>query len=151
LPCVVLLTVVGCTSEADSDTPELPTDDTFIPEDTGPFEFPEDTGDTAVKDQVPLNWLYLYQEGSMALSPAGGPYTALTGSLTVLELVDFELPPEDTDTDADTDTDLPWSDLDESPVGCAVTYTLIGSPSEVEPGTGCALSLIHISEPTRPY
>ncbi|MFK7929208.1 MAG: hypothetical protein AB8H79_13525, partial [Myxococcota bacterium] len=41
----------------------------------------------------------------------------------------------------DTDTDLPWSDLEESPVACAVTYTLIGSPSEVAPCTGCAWAM----------
>ncbi|MFK7929819.1 MAG: hypothetical protein AB8H79_16620, partial [Myxococcota bacterium] len=119
-PCILAFAAFACTAEGESDTPDLPTDDTFIPEDTGPFEFPEDTGDTAVKDQVPLHWLYLYQEGALELSPAGGPYTALTGSLTVLELIDFELPPEDTDPDTDTDTDLPWPDLDESPAACGV-------------------------------
>lgn len=142
LATVLVASLVACTPDEDSDVPELPDDsDTVIPEDTGPFEIPDDTDDVGPADLEPLNYLYLYQEGSVTLTPGGGPYTALTGSLEVLELVDFQLPEPDTDN-PDTDTDLPWADLEDSPVACQATYTLIGSPPPPEAGAvlcdGCA-------------
>lgn len=135
LLAAVMLMAGACTPAEDSDLPPLPEDsDTLIPEDTGPFEIPEDTDNVGPADLEPANYLYLYQEGSLRLTPNGGPYTALTGTMTVLELVDFQLPepdPEDTDP---PDTDPPWSDLEESPVACEVSYSLVGAPPPEEAG-----------------
>lgn len=131
----ILIATVGCTPSEDTDIPPLPEEtDVLIPEDTGPFGIPEDTDDLGPADLEPASYLYLYQEGSLRLTPAGGPYAALTGSLTALELIDFELPPEDPDDTDPPDTDVPWADLEESPVACEVTYTLVGSPPPEEAG-----------------
>jgi len=135
---------VACTKAEDTEIPDLPEDtDPPVIDDTGPFEIPEDTDNLGPSDLEPLHYLYMYQEGSLTLTPSGGPYQAITGSMTVLELIDFQLPPQDTDdTDMDTDTDLPWADLEESPVVCQTTYTLVGSPPAPETGAalcdGCA-------------
>ena len=133
----------ACTpSGEDSDIPELPDEDTPLPEDTGPFEIPEDTDNTGPVDQEPLHYLYAYQDGDWALTPSGGPYTALTGTLEVWEFIDYPRPSQ-TDTDIPwTDTDYPWLELEETPVICNVVYRVVGSASEPEDAcSDCAWSM----------
>ncbi len=135
--------ISGCTGDVDTDNPPLPSDsDSYIIDDTGPFDIPEDTDDLGPSDLDPLNYLYMYQEGSLTLSPGGGPYTTLAGFMTALELVDFQLPAETDDTDAPPDTDVPWSNLEESPVACTVTYAISGVAPDETSGAilcdGCA-------------
>ena len=129
--------VFGCTpADQDSEIPELPDEDSLPPDDTGPFEIPEDTDNTGPVDQVPLHYLYSYQDGDWALTPNGGPYVALTGILEVWEFIDYPRP-EQSDTDIPwTDTDYPWLGLEETPVICNVVYRLVGAASD--PDDACA-------------
>lgn len=140
----LVLGTSGCTPpDEDSDIPELPDEDS-PPEDTGPFDIPDDTDDGGPVDQVPLHTLNLYQDAALTVTPAGGPYTALTGELSVMEFIDYERPEpgEDTDIPADTDYDptRPWDSLEENPLACEVVYRMIGAPAETSCG-GCDFAM----------
>lgn len=120
----------ACTKseEPDKDTglpPDTDTEDT----DTGSPIIPDDTGQPAEIDQVPENWLNLYQDGYWTLSPHGGPYTAFVGQMVALELFDVTRP-EKSDTDTDTDTGFGFDTGEDSPIICRTEYNLIGYPLE---------------------
>ncbi len=95
-------------------------------EDSAPVVLPEETGTLPADSPAPWTWgdsgtgtvtespehtLYVIQEGSWTLSPPGGPYTDLVGTLSVDEYVD-ELPESEEDTGV-----LP---------SCSVRYALTG-------------------------
>lgn len=85
--------------------------------------FPTETTFGGPDDEVPAHWLHITETGDWNLTPAGGPYTGLTGTLMLEEIVD-EL------------------DYDYGP-DCLVTWTLDGTEPEI-PGTcpGCDPSIL---------
>ncbi len=100
--------------------------------DTGFVVFPvDDTAASAVGDRDPAHTITALQEGTWSLAPASGPYTTMTGTLTVRERVDGDFSaPEDT---APPDTATP-------PDPCSLTFGLSGDV--VEPGcAGCLVTL----------
>jgi len=117
---------IGCKSDGDADTSaDLLPDDT-PPEDTGePWEF-VDTGGADTLDDVPLDTLTLREWGTLTLTPAGGPYTGLSGELFVQEY-ENGVRPDTGDTDAE-------------PVilGCDVAYGVAGVPFTGTPCDGCS-------------
>ena len=109
------LVALGC-GPAEEEKPKEP----FIEDtDDGPIynttstttTFPIDTGFGGAADVEPDHWLHITQLGTWNLSPPGGPYANLTGTLTATEIVD-QL--EDT---AD-------------PPDCQVVYALVGQTYE---------------------
>lgn len=98
------------------------TTDTTTPPSTTSTTFPTTTF-TGTQDEVPAHWLHIEELGAWSLAPAGGPYTSLTGTLQLTEIVD-EL------------------DLEEGP-DCLVTFDLVGTEPE-RPGTcaGCDEALV---------
>ena len=82
---------LGCgAGEEETPTPTLPPDDTpeaTPPDNATPFapgEIPPGG------DEVPEHVLIARETGTWALSPRGGPWDAITGELTIVELVDGE-------------------------------------------------------------
>ncbi len=67
-----------------------------------------DTFSDALGDEEPLHWLTITQEGVWEMTPRGGPWTTLTGTLLVTEVLDEDL---------------------ENPT-CALTYALTGEGVE---------------------
>lgn len=127
---IAALLLAACGGPTDDSAGTLP-DDTGTPaRDTGPGFVPVDTGDAAL-DDVPEAILTLREWGTAQLSPAGGPYTSLSGELRVAEYPDGELPDFDTEADTDLDSDS------EEPLACELVYHLAGVPSEAT-CAGCA-------------
>ncbi|MBL8617044.1 MAG: hypothetical protein JNM72_15650 [Deltaproteobacteria bacterium] len=82
--------------------------------DTG-FVIGQDTFASGALDEEPANVLWLVHHGEWSMSPVGGPYTAVTGLLRVLEFIDG-------------DVDQPW---------CMVVYSMVGESVPVEDYAGC--------------
>lgn len=76
--------------------------------------FPTETTFGGPNDEEPDHWLHVTELGDWSLTPAGGPYTGLSGTLMLEEIVD-EL------------------DTEEGP-DCLVTWTLDGTEPTI-PGT----------------
>jgi hypothetical protein len=116
----MFLSLLACADPAEDSIPtELPApEDTVV--DTTPDTFFIDTAlqDTG-GDLSPEHVLTLTHEGVWSLSPSGGPYTAMTGSLLVTEVLDG----------------------DEEAPACAVTYALTGEPAESE-CDGCGATFV---------
>lgn len=108
------LALLACTGKSD-DTgaePGLP-DETDTQDLSGDsVALIADTYDDALGDEEPAHWLALAQEGVWELTPRGGPWTTLTGSLLAVEVLDEEV---------------------ENPL-CEVSYALTG---EEAPREGC--------------
>jgi hypothetical protein len=86
----MLLLAFACASKMDDtgDPGELPPEEE-VPPSTSDTGFEVDTGLTqGEQDDVPDHTLTLDQQGYWELTPLGGPYTALTGKLDVLEILD---------------------------------------------------------------
>ncbi len=94
---------------ADSAVPDVPDR-----EETGLF-FPVDTFDGGGLDEVPNNTLEVRHTGYWDLTPIGGPYDTVIGTLDVDELIDG-------------DTDQPW---------CYLRYALTGFVVPLDPAGGC--------------
>lgn len=131
---------------ADSGAPsaELPPPETGVEAggDTGFPIFPvEDTGD-ALGDEQPEHELWILQEGSWQLEPAGGPYERMTGSLRLRERIDGDFQADTGDSalpPADSGRGDTGEDAAEPIEGCDVRYALAGEL--VEPGcVGCTFS-----------
>jgi hypothetical protein len=120
---LVTFALVGCSGAKDTDPDLPPVDSADTTRDTDVSTFPPDTSADSDISDSPSNTLTMHQFGQWDLSPGGGPYTALTGTLTAQEYFDGNAPPTDTD-DSDTvaaDTDLPLE--------CDVVYNLVGAPA----------------------
>jgi hypothetical protein len=126
---VFFWSVIACNQNSDNDTAEkaelppesTPSHDSIL--DTGtPWEW-EDTG-TPDQNREPDHHLYLYQDGLWELSPSNGPYTAVTGTLTVLEWLDMERPEDSADTGVNP------------ALLCSLSYALTGTSLE-EVCEGC--------------
>jgi len=95
-----LLFVMGCGEPpAADDGPTTPPDtvtETFPPPSTS-TTFPIDTGFGATNNQDPDNWLFVDEMGQFTMSPSGGPYDSMSGTLMLQEYVDefdiYEGPP----------------------------------------------------------
>ncbi len=113
--CVGLL--IGCGSDATLPDDELPVTG---PTDSDPGTFTTDTtGTDDTYNEEPDHWLTLSQLGNWALSPIGsGPYTTMTGSLVVTELLD-------------DDEETPW---------CTAEFSLTGTIVE-DPCDGCEFAV----------
>lgn len=109
--------LLACAPERDdSGVPELPADTETV--DTAPDSFEVDSsGEDTGGDLTPEHTLRLTHEGQWALSPVGGPYTAMTGTLDVEEVLDGD---------------------EESP-SCAASFALTGEAAE-EPCPGCLVA-----------
>ncbi len=91
----LVLALLACGGDPPAERQPLPSDtgtaDVFTI-DTGDF-LPVDTGiTTGTEDDVPTNLLTVSQSGTWSLSPLGGPFTELAGTLVIEEFVD-ELDP----------------------------------------------------------
>lgn len=111
---LLLPLLLACTAEPPAERQPLPSDtgtaDVFTI-DTGDF-LPVDTATTpGTEDDVPDNLLTVSQSGTWSLSPLGGPFTDLSGTLVIQEYVDA-LDPE------------------EPEYACEVTYNLTGQVDE---------------------
>ena len=109
-----LVALTACGAPSSPERQPLPADTgeaTVLVIDTADF-LPVDTGSTfPTEDAEPLNTLYIRQSGTWSVSPAGGPFTDIAGTMRVLEYID-ELPdPEDPDDEG---------------YACDATYTLTG-------------------------
>lgn len=116
------LMLTGCTGEPPLPTPVLPTetgDTDVFPVDTGYYR-PPDTAQVTLGDEVPDHVILLEQTGTWSLSPAGGPFDTLIGTLNARELLDGALP-----STADTARQLE----------CDATWALQGTPAPA--GNGC--------------
>ena len=137
------LALAACSGSDDTDDPPVLPDETDTGDedsDTGPFEFPIDTSEDPDLNEEPAHWLHAYQTGSWNLSPGGGTFDNLTGTMEVLEFIDFTLP-EDTGLDTSGDTGVPWdTDNGENPLLCQVTYNLLGTASD-QSCTGCTVTM----------
>lgn len=86
-----LLFLAACSGGGDDTGPaELPPEDTAgLPDDTVPDTFFVDTsyGETGF-DGDPQHLVTLRYDGRWVMTPAGGPYTAMTGTLELTEVLD---------------------------------------------------------------
>ena len=80
-----------------------------ILEDTAPFIV--DTAQGAL-DEEPEHTVTVIEQGTWSLTPLGGPYTTLVGTLTLIEYIDG--PPDAMDTE---------------PLACEVEFALTGTPA----------------------
>lgn len=92
-------------------------------EDSGDWE-PSDTGIT-VTDLVPAATVRIVQAGDLTFDPPGGPWTTVTGTVTVNEYADGIMP-DTGDTAVPTDT--------AAPPACELTFAVAG---DVVPAPGC--------------
>lgn len=98
--------------------PEDTGDASIVTIDTGDF-LPLDTGTrVGTEDQVPTNLLYVSQSGTWSLSPLGGPFTDVSGTLLVQEYVDV-------------------LDKKDPEYACDVTYTLTGQAVDEHDCSDC--------------
>lgn len=111
----VALVGAGCATDGeDSGGGTLPPEDTAIPGDSDEDTFIFDTNieDTGF-DGEPTHLLTMQHEGTWDMSPNGGPWTAVSGELVVVEYLDgndlkptcevtFSLTGEEADTTCDT-------------------------------------------------
>ncbi len=115
---LLLAGLAACAGDPGETRQPLPEDTgeaTVFTLDTADF-IPVDTGSTFdTEDEVPLNSLYISQSGTWSLSPAGGPFTDVSGTMLVLEYIDAPPDPKDP----------------KSTYACEATYSLTGqSPAE---------------------
>jgi len=114
----LLAGLAACATEPGETRQPLPEDTgeaTVLIIDTADF-IPVDTGSTfEPEDSVPLNTLYISQTGAWSLSPAGGPFTDVSGTMLIQEYIDT---PPDLKKD-------PKAAFD-----CEATYSLTGQAPE---------------------
>lgn len=118
---LVVLMLLACGGEPPAERQPLPSDTgtaDVLTIDTGDF-LPVDTGGTpGTEDDVPTNLLTISQSGTWTLSPLGGPFTELEGTLIITEYVD-ELDPL------------------EPEYACEVTYNLTGQLDDDSSCSNC--------------
>lgn len=115
----MLIALLACTAP-DAPIAELPPADSAprVDDTSGPV--PLDTAPDTGLDQEPDHRLYLHQEGAWSLSPFGGPYTHMVGSLITWEHLDGERALDTADTG-----------LSEEPgLVCETRWTLVGAAAE---------------------
>lgn len=119
---VLALGAVTACPSAEPDPGDLPDETPALLDDDDDAAAPPGDDDD-INDQ-PANVLTVMEEGVLTRSPTGGPYTAITGLLTVTELLNGEVvePPE------------PGEEMDEDdlPPTCEVLYAVIGTRAETE-------------------
>lgn len=127
----VLLLLLSCSKPDEGGPPAttLPSETSptlpSIPfEDTGTW-VPMDTGGT-VTNLAPGGTIQVLQEGVWALSPSGGPYDAVSGTLQINEWPDGKV---DTGTDTAVDT--------AEPPLCDVLFSLTGNLAEAQNCPDC--------------
>lgn len=121
---LILTLLAGCADEGDDTGPaELPPEDSSgVPQDTVPDTFFVDTsyGETGFDDS-PKHLLTITYDGLWTMTPAGGPYTAMTGELELTEVLDG-------DEDAPTCV-MAWSLTgalaEEGCEGCLATFEVL--------------------------
>ena len=114
---VSLLAAAGCSDKGDDTASQV-----GLPEETDTVSLVgdsvaliADTFSDGLGDDQPTHWLTLTQEGQWDLTPRGGPWTTLTGTLTATEVLD-------------EDVDNPT---------CQVSYALTGERYEGDPCDTC--------------
>lgn len=88
---VGLLTLNACSGKTEDSSSSVGLPDETAEIEDSPLDsgiFLVDTAGGGLSDDVPAHTLTLTQEGNWELSPRGGPWTALTGGLEILELLD---------------------------------------------------------------
>lgn len=129
---IATLLLAACSGGGDDSGTQLPEEE-VVPRDTGePWEF-VDTGGGLDIDDVPADFLTLRQWGAWTLTPAGGPYTSLSGEFRVQEYLNGARPTDTGDTDATAGTD----DTDALVLACDLVFSLFGSAA-TDPCPGCA-------------
>lgn len=114
-PLLSVAVAASCTTDpAETDTAPRDTDP-VLPTDTDGTDT-SDTGEPSTAHTGPQHWLTITQQGEWHLTPAGGPYDALTGNLRATETLD---PPDTTS------------------MSCDVTYRLTGTPAATHSCSSC--------------
>lgn len=123
----LLATAPACTRGNDDTSIGVDEDtEPAVLDDTAPF--PADTSETNL-DEEPAHTVLLIEQGTWSLSPLGGPYTSLVGSLLIIEYIDG--PPDAEDT---------------APPPCQVELSLTGSPAAANcPGCAFTFEVLHQS------
>ncbi|MEL6342030.1 MAG: hypothetical protein AAFV53_02780 [Myxococcota bacterium] len=119
----MLVLIAGCDQDVDSAAVDVPT--SLPPQDTAGVDLLGDTGwvfgDTGdfggPTDEVPDNTLEMVHEAWLDARPIGGPYNAISGTLTIVEYLDGNMA-------------VPW---------CYVEYSMVGDlvEDELEQCTDC--------------
>lgn len=119
------LCALGCNAGGtDTDIGVPPDTSSALIEDTEPF--PVDTSSGALDDE-PDHTVTLIEQGTWSLTPLGGPYTSLVGSMTIIEYIDG---PPDQD-----DTALP---------PCMIEFALTGIPAPADcPNCTITFEVLH--------
>lgn len=110
------LAIAACPS-AGPDPGDLPDETPALLDDDDDATAPDDDDDV---NDAPENVLTVSEVGLLTRSPTGGPYTAVTGSLTITELLNGEVvEPSETGED-------------ELPPTCEVLLAVVGTRTETE-------------------
>lgn len=121
-PAFVALSLGGCSDKGDDTGAQvgLP-DETDTQDLTGDsVALIADTFDDSLGDDEPEHWLALAQEGVWELTPRGGPWTTLTGSLLATEVLDEDV---------------------ENPL-CEVSYALTGEEADASGCDTCEVAFL---------
>lgn len=104
---MIWIALLAC-KDPDPDAGVLPPDDTaWSDRDTEDDRVPLDTQVDTGLDQTPAHTVTLHHEGRWELSPFGGPYVNLVGTLSTWEYLDGDKPDPDTaDPDPEPDPNL---------------------------------------------
>lgn len=120
LPWLASVLLGGCVASSDDSTePELPPEDTFIPSDSTTDTFFVDTSfqDTGF-DGNPDHLLTITWLAHWDMSPGGGPYTTMTGTLSITEVLDGN----DLKPTCLLEYSLTGQEADENCPGCSATF-----------------------------
>jgi hypothetical protein len=111
---------VGCSGQSeDTAGPDLPAADTDVASDNAGDTSLLGGADTGETNDSPADTLEVIYEGIWELSPQGGPYKNMTGSLQVTEILNGE-------------EDQPW---------CTVTYALTGTETDEDGCSYCDVTI----------
>ena len=111
--------LIGCPS-AEPDPGDLPDETPALLGDDDDATAPVDDDDSI--DETPENVLSVSEMGVLTRSPAGGPYTTITGTLTISELLNGQVV-EPGDDDDDDDGPSPT---------CEVLFAVVGTRADAE-------------------
>lgn len=115
--------LLGCAGEGgDSSEPELPPDSEPLPFDSTPDTFLVDTSltDSGFTGE-PANLLTITYTGAWQMTPRGGPYTNMTGSLLLTEVLDGN----DLEPVCTLEFALTGEESEESCADCTATFEVL--------------------------
>ena len=130
--------LMACNGPKQDTDPELPPLDSEVVRDTDQSTFIPDTSIDSGFRADPLNYVTMHQWGVWWVTPDGGPYDAMTGSMWVQEYLDGGEPAYDSD---DSDRIVRPSDTDDGDTDiflyCDVEYALAAEPAQAN-CNGCS-------------